>query len=77
MNAFHWRKPADVPEHAGKYPQLAWYWRKKAGLTGTREKPVRGWRERIILRDNTGSSFCTPIPTQADSDRTASIRGRG
>jgi hypothetical protein len=34
----------DTPEDM--YPQRAYYWRKKAGLTGTRQEPDRGWRER-------------------------------
>lgn len=27
------------------YPQRAYYWRKKQGLTGTRQNPDRGWRQ--------------------------------
>ena len=54
MSVFDWRGASSVfagePEHAarqleGMSPQAAFYWRKKAGLTGTRDKPVRGWRE--------------------------------
>lgn len=26
------------------YPQKAYYWRRKAGLTGTRQNPKRQWR---------------------------------
>jgi hypothetical protein len=46
MNVFHWRtEKKREPAHADKYPQLAYYWRKKQGLTGSREKPVRNWRK--------------------------------
>ena len=29
------------------YPQKAYYWRKKAGQTGTRQNPKRGWRDEV------------------------------
>ena len=31
------------------YPQLAYYHRKKAGLTGSRDKPNRQWRARASV----------------------------
>ena len=48
-SVFDWRKTPEPakPAHADKYPQAAYYWRKKAGLTGTRDKPVRGWRDAV------------------------------
>ena len=50
MSVFDWRGPSQsgvekIPQPVDMYPQLAYYWRKKAGLTGTKDKPVRGWRE--------------------------------
>ena len=50
MSPFDWRGPSQsevekVPQPAQMYPQLAYYWRKKAGLTGSRAAPVRGWRK--------------------------------
>ena len=56
MNAFHWRnkpeeikpemvKPKSYPQEA-IYPQKDYYWRKKAGLTGTRDNPDRHWRKK-------------------------------
>lgn len=56
MNAFDWRGPSELAEHfdaapkpnsqtgEGMYPQLSYYYRKKAGLSGSRKNPVRGWR---------------------------------
>jgi hypothetical protein len=32
-------------------PQAAYYQRKKLGLTGSKEKPVRGWRKAEICND--------------------------
>ena len=54
MSVFDWRGASSVfagaQEFAGRAldgmsPQAAYYWRKKAGLTGSRDKPVRGWRK--------------------------------
>jgi hypothetical protein len=47
---FNWRvKPGPKkPEHAEKYPQSAYYWRKKAGLTGSRQNPQRHWRKNEL-----------------------------
>jgi hypothetical protein len=41
-NAFHWRAE---PKASTVKPQWAYYWRKKAGLTGTRQDPKRHWRQ--------------------------------
>lgn len=45
-NAFHWRAPPQSPTNplAAMAPQNAYYHRRKAGLTGTRQDPQRGWR---------------------------------
>ena len=69
MNAFDWRGPSQsgieaVEQPARMYPQLAYYWRKKAGLTGTRDKPVRGWRDQPCY-----------FADQGDADREA-LNGR-
>ena len=50
MSPFNWRGPSQsglcgAPPLVELRPQNAYYWRKKAGLTGTRDKPVRGWRD--------------------------------
>ena len=45
MNAFNWREGRKAIADT-RYPQLAYYWRKKAGLTGTRAKPDRQWRKK-------------------------------
>ena len=45
MNAFHWREERK-PETPKIYPQKDYYWRKKAGLTGTRDNPDRHWRKK-------------------------------
>ena len=51
LNAFHWKgqpssfaPPAPAPRES--YPQLDYYHRRKAGLTGTRQNPDRQWRTR-------------------------------
>jgi hypothetical protein len=49
MNAFHWQTPREKPK--ADYPQKAYYHRKKAGLTGTRQNPDRQWRKKT---DNAG-----------------------
>lgn len=50
MSPFNWRGPSqsglcDAPPLVEMRPQNAYYWRKKAGLTGSRVAPVRGWRK--------------------------------
>lgn len=54
MSVFDWRGASSVfageQEYAGRQldgmsPQSAYYHRKKAGLTGSRVAPVRGWRK--------------------------------
>lgn len=44
---FNWRvKPQSEADKIKKmYPQLAYYARKKLGLTGTRQNPNRHWRK--------------------------------
>ena len=66
------RKPS--PGLEVEYAQKSYYWRKKAGVTGTRQNPDRHWRnsELADLPTQTGS-FNTQIPSQTDVDRTASI----
>jgi hypothetical protein len=48
MNAFNWREGREAPKPKS-YPQKDYYWRKKAGLTGTRKTPDRQWRKRDAL----------------------------
>jgi hypothetical protein len=57
MSPFNWRGPSqliaeftkDAPEVVVKnYPQKSYYWRRKAGLTGTRQNPDRHWRKREV-----------------------------
>ena len=54
MSVFDWRseplKCPDLrePEPREKYPQAAYYHRKKAGLTGTRQNPDRHWRRDAL-----------------------------
>lgn len=49
---FEWRTAAPTvmaaaPKARPDYPQAAYYWRKKLGLTGTRQNPDRQWRKRV------------------------------
>lgn len=53
VSAFDWQASKSTlrsmfvgDEPQDMYPQRAYYWRKKQGLTGTRQNPVRGWREQ-------------------------------
>ena len=50
QNAFHWKgQPSSfAPKEPIKaeYPQKSYYWRKKAGQTGSRQNPDRQWRKR-------------------------------
>lgn len=48
-NAFHWQgQPSSfAPKEPKKMSsQLAYYYRKKAGQTGSRQNPDRQWRKR-------------------------------
>ena len=46
-SVFDWRtdKPSVMTPKRADYPQAAYYWRKKYGLTGTRQNPDRHWRK--------------------------------
>lgn len=59
------RKPS--PGLEAEYPQKSYYWRRKAGLTGTRDNPDRHWRKR--------SEPCYFV-TQGDADR-AKLEAQG
>ena len=47
-SVFEWRtgKPTVMTPMRPDYPQLAYYWRKKAGLTQSRQNPDRQWRKK-------------------------------
>ena len=74
MSVFDWRGASSVfageQEYAGRQldgmtPQAAFYWRKKAGLTGTKDKPVRGWRDANYYK----SSMAEPCYFSESGDR--------
>lgn len=45
---FDWRREAQPAVKApADYPQKAYYWRRKAGITGTRQAPDRHWRKAV------------------------------
>ena len=55
MSAFNWQGPSTLAPELCKgvavkqdYPQKSYYWRKKAGLTGSRQNPDRHWRKREV-----------------------------
>lgn len=59
MSVFDWQGPSQLgierkPVLSEMRPQNAYYWRKKAGLTGSRDKPVRGWRDDSCYFDQCG-----------------------
>lgn len=56
-NAFHWKgQPSTLRVETEKrsYPQKDYYWRKKAGQTGSRQNPDRQWRKRQQEATNHG-----------------------
>ncbi len=63
-SVFDWRTaaPTVMTPMRPDYPQAAYYWRKKAGLTGTRQNPDRHWRKKQnpeAARTATGSLTTT------------------
>lgn len=68
MSVFDWQESKsslrsmfsdDQPQDM--YPQRAYYWRKKQGLTGTRQNPVRGWRCEFTEQAKQDSGVCVEL----------------